>query len=279
VSGFYRDSVEAPWFAHWLKERPTNPVREAIVFEGGSNTWRRYDRWPAPGARPTPLYFRRGGRLSFDAPPGGEAGFDEYVSDPAHPVPYRARPIPRAYTPNSGWREWLVEDQRFVHGRPDVLAWETEPLTADVTIAGDVLARLFASTTGQDADRVVKLIDVFPDSIAGAPRLGGYQQMVSSEILRGRYHRGFDRPEPLVPGRVTAFTVDLHQQAYRFRTGHRIMVQVQSTWFPAYDRNPQTWVPNIFKARAADFRRQTHRVHRAPGSASHVVLPVLAATP
>ena len=256
-SRYYRDSVEAPWFAHWLKDRPAAPLREALVFEGGSNVWRRYDAWPAREAKPTPLYFRRDGRLSFIAPPAAEAGFDQYVSDPAHPVPYRARPIPRTYSANSGWRSWLVEDQRFVDGRPDVLTWETEPLTEDVVLAGDVTAKLFASTTGRDADWVVKLIDVFPDTVADNARMGGYEQMVASDILRGRYHRGFDRPEPLVPGRVTAFTVDLHQQAYRFLRGHRIMVQVQSTWFPVYDRNPQTWVPNIFEARASDFRAAT----------------------
>jgi putative CocE/NonD family hydrolase len=277
VSGFYRDSVEAPWFAHWLKDRPALPLQEALVFEGGSNSWRRYDAWPAKEARPTALYFRRGGRLSFTAPPASEAGFDEYVSDPAHPVPYRARPIPRTYSPNSGWRSWLVEDQRFVDGRPDVLTWQTEPLDEDVVIAGDVAAKLFASTTGRDADWVVKLIDVLPDTVPGTPRMGGFEQMVSSDILRGRYHRSFERPEPLVPGRVTPFAVDLHQQAYRFRRGHRIMVQVQSTWFPVYDRNPQTWVPNIFEATAADFRKATHRVHRTPAAPSHVVLPLVGA--
>jgi putative CocE/NonD family hydrolase len=192
-------------------------------------------------------------------------------------VPYRARPIPRTYSSNSGWRSWLVEDQRFVDGRPDVLTWQTEPLDEDVVIAGDVAAKLFASTTGRDADWVVKLIDVLPDTVPGTPRMGGFEQMVSSDILRGRYHRSFERPEPLVPGRVTPFAVDLHQQAYRFRRGHRIMVQVQSTWFPVYDRNPQTWVPNIFEATAADFRKATHRVHRTPAAPSHVVLPLVGA--
>jgi len=279
ASAFYRDSVEAPWFAHWLKDQAGVPVQEALVFEGGSNAWRRYDAWPAKEARPTALYFRRGGRLSFSAPPAAEAGFDEYVSDPARPVPYRMRPVPRTYSDNSGWRSWLVEDQRFVDGRPDVLTWQTAPLDADIVIAGDVVAKLFASTTGRDADWAVKLIDVFPDTMPDQPRMGGFEQMVSSDILRGRYHRGFDRPEPLVPGRVTPFTVDLHQQAYRFQRGHRIMVQVQSTWFPLYDRNPQTWVPNIFEATTTDFKRATHRVQRAPGAASHVVLPLLGAPP
>lgn len=158
-----------------------------------------------------------------------------------------------------------------------MLSWETEPLDTDLTIAGDVVAHLFASTTGQDADWVVKLIDVYPDSARYlAPRMGGFQLMVTGDILRGRYRTGWDRPAPLVPNRVTPFTVDLHQQAYTFRKGHRIMVQVQSTWFPVYDRNPQTWVPNIFEAPATAFRAQTHRVYRSTRHPSHVQVQVLA---
>jgi putative CocE/NonD family hydrolase len=168
----------------------------------------------------------------------------------------------------------MTEDQRFVHGRPDVLSWQTDVLTEDVTIAGDIVAHLFASTTGSDADWVVKLIDVYPDSAARAV-MRGYQLMVAGDVLRGRYRRSFERPERIAPGAVLTYTVDLHQQAYTFRRGHRIMVQVQSTWFPLYDRNPQTWVPNIFEAGPDAFRAQTHRVFRTARQPSHLALHVL----
>ncbi len=275
---YFREQVQAPWFAYWLKDKGRLPLPEALLFVAGRNDWKAFDRWPPKTEAPArQLYFRADGRLSFDAPPAGAEAFDAYVSDPAHPVPYRARPIQQTYHPRgSGWYAWQVEDQRLAHNRPDVLSWETEPLEADLTIAGDVVAHLFASTTGQDADWVVKLIDVYPDSARQlAPRMGGFQLMVSGDILRGRYRTGWDRPAPLVPNRVAPFTVDLHQQAYTFRKGHRIMVQVQSTWFPAYDRNPQTWVPNIFEAPATAFRAQTHRVYRSARHPSHVQVQVL----
>jgi putative CocE/NonD family hydrolase len=168
-----------------------------------------------------------------------------------------------------------VEDQRFVHGRPDVLSWVTEPLDEDVAIAGDVVAQLFASTTGSDADWVVKLIDVYPDVDQANPKMSGYQLMVSGEVFRARFRNSFERPEPLVPNQVTPYRIGLHGQAYRFKRGHRIMVQVQSTWFPIIDRNPQTFVPNIFEAKAEDFRAAAHRVHRSPATPSHVSLPVV----
>jgi putative CocE/NonD family hydrolase len=169
----------------------------------------------------------------------------------------------------------MTEDQRQVHNRPDVLSWQTAPLAEDLTIAGDILARLYASTSGRDADWVVKLIDVYPDSGDFAPRMGGYQLMVAGDVLRGRYRESFSAPAPLVPNRTSRFTVDLHQQSYTFRAGHRVMVQVQSSWFPLYDRNPQTWVPNIFLATAADFRAQTHRIERGSRYPSHLELPVV----
>jgi hypothetical protein len=208
------------------------------------------------------------------------------VSDPAHPVPYRRRPIQPTYDPRgSGWSTWLTEDQRFVDGRPDVLTWATPPLAEDLTIAGEITATLFASTTGTDADWVVKLIDVYPEDASATdttvggkpldPKMNGYQFMVASEVLRGRYRESFERPRAAVPNVPAAYTFGLHGQSYRFRRGHRVMVQVQSTWFPLIDRNPQTFVPNIFAARAEDFRAQTHRVYRAAGLASHVTLPVV----
>jgi len=191
-------------------------------------------------------------------------------------VPYRPRPIQPTYCPcGSNWSTWLVADQRFVDGRPDVATWVGDPLTADVVVAGNVMAHLQASTTGGDADWVVKLIDVYPDSVPNDVKMGGYELMVSSDIMRGRYRRSFERPEPIAPNVVLEYTVDLHQQAYRFLKGHRMMVQVQSTWFPLYDRNPQTYVPNIFDAPASAYRAQTHRVFRAAAQASRIELMVV----
>jgi putative CocE/NonD family hydrolase len=209
--------------------------------------------------------------LSFEPPAsGGATAYDAYVSDPAHPVPYTPRP-----DDGEGWNTWMQQDQRFVDGRPDVLTWQTAPLTEDLVIAGDVTARLFASTTGTDADWVVKLIDVYPDTVPERPRMGGYQLIVNADVMRGRYWKGFERATPIPASRVTRFDVDLHQQLYRFRKGHRLMVQVQSTWFPLYDRNPQTFVPSIFGARASDYRKREHRVWHTAAHASHLVLPVL----
>ena len=276
---YFREEIQAPWFAYWLKGKGRLELAEATLFESGSNTWRRFDRWPASSATPRKLYFRAGGRLSFEPPTSREARvsmYDSYVSDPAHPIPYRKRPIELTYDPRgSHWRPWLYEDQRFVDGRPDILVWRTETLTDDLTIGGDIAAHLFASTTGSDADWVAKLIDVFPDTITQGPVLGGYEFMVSSEILRGRYRQGFDRGRPIAPNAINEFVVDLHQQSYTFKAGHRIMVQVQSTWFPAYDRNPQTFVPNIFEASPGDFHAATHRIYRSGRNPSHIVLPVM----
>ena len=268
TSNYYRARIQRPWFAHYLHGSGDGKFPEAWVFESGANRWRTFDAWPPKQAQPRKLYLRENGLLSFDAPTG--AGFDSYISDPKHPVPYIARPVD-----GTKWRQWMVEDQRFVHNRPDVLSWETPPLAEDVTIAGNVVAKLFASTTGTDADWVVKLIDVYPDSVKEDPRMGGYQLMVSSDVLRGRYRNSFSKAEPIPAGIVTPFTVDLHQQLYRFRRGHRIMVQVQSTWFPLYDRNPQTFVPNIFTAKASDFKAREHRIHRAPTFASHIAVGVM----
>lgn len=274
---YFRQEAQAPWFAFWLKDKGRLPLPEALMFESGSNRWRAFDSWPPKEAKVRNLYFGAEGRLTFEAPIRRAGAYDAFVSDPAHPVPYRKRPIQLTYDPRgSGWAPWLVEDQRLVHNRPDVLSWETDVLTEGVTIAGDITARLFASTTGQDADWIVKLIDVYPDSARRqAPQMGGYQLMVASEILRGRYRDSWSQPKPLVPGQVTRFAVDLRGQSYTFKAGHRIMVQVQSTWFPVYDRNPQTWVPNIFTATAADFRAQTHRVYRSAQYPSHIELPVV----
>ena len=273
----YLKDVEAPWFAYYLKDKGSLTQPEAMLFDAGAKRWRSFETWPPrEGAKPTSLYLHARGKLSFEPPKVGEASFAEYVSDPAHPVPYRPRPIEQTYDERgSRWRTWETIDQRFVTGRPDVVSWVSEPLEEDLLIAGDVTARLVASTTGRDADWAVKLIDVFPDSVPEAWQLGGYQLMVAHEIMRGRYRKSFSKPEPLSPNTPLAFTVDLHQQSHQFRKGHRIMVQVQSTWFPVYDRNPQSWVPNIFQARASDFRAQTHRIWHTPKHPSRIDVTVM----
>jgi uncharacterized protein len=273
--GYLRD-IEAPWFAYYLKDKGSTTQPEALLYDAGAKRWRSFDTWPPKDGSPRNLYLHSGGTLSFDPPMPPETPFDQYVSDPAHPVPYRPRPVEQTYDPRgSHWRTWETVDQRFVDGRPDVASWTSAPLAEDLLVAGNVTAHLVASTTGRDADWVVKLIDVFPDSIPEAWELGGYQLMVAHEIMRGRYRKSFSAPEPLPPNTPLEFTVDLHQQSYQFRKGHRIMVQVQSTWFPLYDRNPQTWVPNIFKATAADFKAQTHRVWHTPQHPSRIEVTIL----
>ncbi len=269
----FRLTIEAPWFRHWLRNEGPAPSPDAVLYDAGAGQWRAFDRWPPPGAAPRRFYLRANGRLAFE-PPTERAGADSYVSDPAHPVPYRPRPVEVTYSQGSRWARWMTEDQRFVDGRPDVLTWETEPLAQDVVVAGPVTARLFAATTGSDADWVVKLIDVFPDA-GVVPGMRGYELMIAGEILRGRYRRSFERPAPIPPNAVERYTVDLHPQFHTFRRGHRIMVQVQSTWFPLYDRNPQTWVPNIFEAPASAYRARTHRVVRTAAQPSHLELTVL----
>ena len=273
--GFLRD-VEAPWFAFWLKDKGTFTQPEAYVYDAGAKQWKSFASWP-PKDRVShrSLYLRDNGRLSFDAPLR-DAQFDHYVSDPWHPVPYRPRPVEQTYDPRgSRWRTWETEDQRFVHGRPDVLSWASDPLANDVSIAGDVIARVFASTTGRDADWVVKLIDVFPDSVPEQWSWSGYQLMVAHDVLRGRYRKSFSSPAPIASNTPLQFTVDLHQQSYTFRAGHRVMVQIQSTWFPLYDRNPQTWVPNIFEAKASDFKAQTHRIWHTAQLPSRIDITVV----
>ena len=275
---YFRDSVQAAFFAHYLKDKPLD-LPEALTFEVGANRWMRSDAWPPRTSRARDLYFAPAGRLSFERPPLERApsAFDSYVSDPAHPVPYRARPIEPTYYPKgSGWYTWLLQDQRFVQGRPDVLSWETEPLAEDVVVRGDIVAHLFAATTGSDADWIVKLIDVYPEDHPTDPKLGGYELMVANDVFRGRYRNSFERPEPIVPNAVVEYVVDLHTQDYRFLRGHRIMVQVQSTWFPIIDRNPQTYVPNIFLAKDSDYRTATHRIYRSVRYPSHITLTVAA---
>jgi putative CocE/NonD family hydrolase len=274
-------AVERKWLAHWLHDAPGFDRPEAQVFETGSNRWRSFDSWPPKtGVTQARLYLRAGGELSFEPPTDGEDAFDSYVSDPANPVPYRKRPIEPTYQGASQWSTWLVQDQRFVEHRPDVLTWKTEVLDHDVTIAGNITADLFASTTGGDADWVVKLIDVLPEGEApdaGATDLRGYELMIADDVLRARFRDGFATPEPVPPGAVVRYAIDLHTNSHAFLKGHRIMVQVQSSWFPIIDRNPQKWVDNIYKAKDEDFVAATQRVMRSRSSPSAIVLPVLEA--
>jgi putative CocE/NonD family hydrolase len=275
TSEFFRDKVQAPFFAHFLKDKGPRDFPEALTFQSGANEWRRWEQWPPRSRTETRgLYFDAHDHLAMTAPTS--PGFDEYVSDPAHPVPYRHRPIQATYFPGgSKWPTWLVEDQRFVDDRADVLSWETAPLESDLTIAGEVMAHLFASTTGSDADWIVKLIDVYPEDHPSNWDLAGFQLMVSNEVFRGRYRTSIEKPAPIEPNKVFEYAWSLHTQDYTFKKGHRVMVQVQSTWFPIIDRNPQTFVPNIFEAKDSDFKAATHRVYRTPEFPSRVDIPVV----
>jgi len=274
TSKYFRERIEAPWFAYWLKDKGARDFPEALVFQTGSNQWERYASWPPHEARDRNLYLHAGGALSFDPPAENGEAFDSYLSDPAHPAPYRHRPISPTY-PGGGWPAWLVEDQRFVENRPDVASWESAPLKTDLKIAGGIAAELYASTTGSDSDWVVKLIDVYPEDNPEDRKLDGYELMIANEILRGRFRESFEIPRAIVPGQVTPYHIDLHTNDHAFRKGHRIMIQVQSTWFPLYDRNPQTFVENIFRAKESDYRVATQRVFRSKTYPSHVVLPVV----
>ena len=275
---YFRRNIEAPWFAYWLKSKGSLPLKEALLFQTGSDTWVKFDSWPPREAKTQNLYFREDGKLSFDAPSADSAqAFDSYVSDPAHPVPYRQRPIDMTYPEDhpGSWFTWLVQDQRFVDNRPDVLTWQTDELKEDVTLAGQVTAKLFASTTGSDSDWIVKLIDVYPEKYQEKWQLSGYELMIADEVFRGRFRNSFEKPEPIQPGVVTPIKVDLHTANHVFKKGHRIMVQVQSTWFPIIDRNPQKFVPNIFEAQESDYQKATQRIYRSKHFPSSVEISVL----
>ncbi|MGB6356437.1 MAG: CocE/NonD family hydrolase [Steroidobacteraceae bacterium] len=270
TSRWFRDNVQARWFGHWLKDEGALDFPPVMAFRTGANRWERYDAWPPRQAiAERSLYLQADGSLSFEAPAGGADQHDDYVSDPAKPVPYLPRPITADY-----WAEWQVADQRFVDGRPDVLTYESAPLKQDITVSGDPVAHLFASTTGSDSDWVVKLIDVYPEDSGTEASLRGYQWMIAGEVFRGRYRNSFEKPQPLVPGEVTAYRIELRDRDHTFKAGHRIMVQIQSSLFPVIDRNPQTYVPSIYEAVQADFRAATQRVFRSARFPSHISLPV-----
>ena len=273
TAAHYRRNILAPFFAHYLKRKGAAPGSEALTFRTGANDWVGHDAWPPKqNVTPRKLYFHACGKLSFAPPPAATTPqFDTYISDPENPVPYRPRPI----TLGRGWSTWLVEDQRFVHRRPDVLSWVTDPLDQDVVVSGKIAAQLFASTSGTDSDWIVKLIDVYPEKYTADVTMSGYQLMIAGDVVRGRYRKSIERPEPLVANAVVPYEIPFPANDHAFRAGHRIMVQVQSTWFPVIDRNPQRFVPNIFLATAADFRRATQRVYRSGARASHIALPVV----
>lgn len=281
----FRREVLRPFLDEYLWEgSPKSGVAPVTAYETGSNRWRRYQVWPPDGRdaqviRPTPLYLKPDGRLGFEPPSGAGPDASEYVSDPAKPVPFRARPIqPAGYGDGMTWSQWLVDDQREASGRPDVLAFATPLLEKAVTLRGEPVVNLIASTSGSDADWVVKVIDVYPDEVAEQPAMGGYQLMVSADIFRGRFRQSWEKPSPIPSNEPLPYRFSLPTANHVFRPGHRIMVQVQSSWFPLYDRNPQTFVTNVFWARPADYRKSVHRVFHAPGRASTVDLP-LAGTP
>jgi uncharacterized protein len=272
TSRYFQTEIQFPFFQCHLKDRCTKPLAEATVFETGANTWRTYDTWPPKVAKPRNLYFHANGKLSFDPP--RVAGADDFVHDPGKPVPFSAE------VRTTQGHLWMIEDQRFAATRPDVLVYESDPLTEDVTIAGPIVASLYASTSGTDADWVVKLIDVLPgDTPNPEPnpvgvRMGHFQMLLAGEVFRAKYRQGYERPKPVVPGQVTHLEFELRDRYHTFKKGHRIMVQVQSSWFPVIDRNPGTFT-DIYHALPTDYRRTTQRVLRSPGQASHLVVQVV----
>jgi hypothetical protein len=272
TSETYRDQVELPFFEHWLRDDADPLLPEVMAFETGGNTWHELDQWPPESIARRPLYLRVDGAASFEAPGAGE-GHSEFLSDPSDPVPYTAD------GPVFPKPDYMVEDQRFLEGRADVLSFVTEPLAEDLVIAGRIGVRLHFSTTGTDADWIVKLIDVLPGDTPNDPRergvrMGGFQMLLAGEVLRAKFRNSFEKPEPLVPGEVTPIEFDLRDKYHCFKAGHRIMVQIQSTWFPVIDRNPQRFL-DIYHAKESDFQKATHRVMRTSAHPSHVKLLVM----
>jgi putative CocE/NonD family hydrolase len=272
----FRREVLRPFLDHYLKDAaPKSDIAPVTAFETGTNRWQRLSSWPSgcPSGctvKPTPLYMRSGLKLRLDAPKAGDVAYEEYVSDPAKPVPYRARPID-----GTSWSRWLVDDQREASGRPDVVAFVSDTLTEQFKISGEPVVNLIASTSGTDSDWVVKVIDLYPDEVAGQSNMGGYQLMISADILRGRYRETFETAKAITPDTPLLYRFRLPTANHVFLPGHRIMLQVQSSWFPLYDRNPQTFVPSIFWAKPEDYRKATQRIYHAPDRASFIELPVV----
>jgi putative CocE/NonD family hydrolase len=279
TSDYYRENVDLKFFDHFLRADEELDLPEALVFETGANRWREFDVWPPRGASPSGLYLQPGGGLSFAEPAlqpaGADPGYDEYISDPKNPVPY-TREITTRWA-----KTYMTEDQRFAAHRPDVLEYQSEVLDEDVTLAGPLRADLFVSTTGSASDFVVKLIDVYPNEVpyynpdSGAADKGAMQQMVRGEVFRGRFRESYEHPRPFTPNQVTPVSFELQDILHTFKRGHRIMVQIQSSWFPLVDRNPQTYVPNIFDAKDDDFITVTNRVYRSRAYPSRLEVAVL----
>jgi hypothetical protein len=277
----WRKDVLLPFFNQYLKPgSPNADTPPVLIYNTSEDRWERPQVFPASCEKgcpvaSKPLYLAADGKLSFDAPASAAAKFDEYVSDPAKPVPYRPRPV--VASDPMGWRTWLVTDQRFVDGRPDVLTYETEPLKTAMKLSGEPEVHLLASTSGTDSDWVVKLIDVQPDRIAPPVEMGGYELPIATDIFRGRYRTSFEHPEAIKANEPLPYVFGLPMVNHTFLPGHRIMVQVQSTLFPLYDRNPQRYVPNIFEAKPQDYEKATQRIWHTPGEASYISLPVVPA--
>jgi uncharacterized protein len=279
---YFRKEILAPFLAQYLKDgAPKADIALVSAFETGTNKWLRLPAWPAGCAsgctvRATPLYLSAGLKLNFAAPKPSDTPYDEYVSDPAKPVPFRARPNqPVGYRGRFTWPQWLVDDQREASGRLDVLVFASDELRAPVKISGQPVANLIASTSGTDSDWVVKLIDVYPDEVAGQEEMGGYQLMVSADVFRGRYRESLETPKPIPADKPLLYRFNLPTANHVFLPGHRIMVQIQSSWFPLYDRNPQTFVPNIFWAKPGDYKKAAQRIYHAPGQESFIELPIV----
>jgi putative CocE/NonD family hydrolase len=292
TSLYFQREILRPFLDHYLKDdAPKSNVAPVNAFETGTNTWRRLSSWPAGCAadaspacaiHPTPLYLQAGLKLGFAAPASGDAAagssFEEYISDPDKPVPFRARPTRQVgYDHGLTWPLWLVDDQREASGRPDVVVFTSDVLRAPTKISGQPIANIVASTSGTDSDWVVKLIDVYPDEVASDPEMGGYQLMISADIFRGRYRESLEFAKAIAPDQPLLYRFALPTANHVFLPGHRIMVQIQSSWFPLYDRNPQTFVPSIFWAKPADYRKATQRIYHAPGQASFIELPLVTA--
>jgi putative CocE/NonD family hydrolase len=275
TSKYYQDNIEFAFFNHYLYDGDDPLLPEAVMFETGANRWRRFDTWPPKERVVKQVYLGAGGGLSFDRPMGDDAASDAYISDPSKPVPYTA-------DITLGWStDYMTEDQRFAARRPDVLVYQTEVLDDDLTLAGPIQANLWVSTTGTASDFIVKVVDVYPNEIpgydkdSGEPNRGGQQTLVRAEVFRGRFRNSFEVPEPFTANEVTPLSFELYDVLHTFKRGHRLMVQIQSTWFPFVDRNPQKYVPNIYEADEDDFITVTNRVYRSRQYPSHIEVGIL----
>lgn len=267
---YFREKIQAPFFAAHLKDKGSKERPEAELFQTGTNVWNTFDQFPPRDAVTTTFYFGADGKLTRELPQGSDDAHDAYRSDPAKPVPYCPRPIKPTYGAGSDWSFWMTIDQRFTDKRPDVLTYVSDPLDRDLVVAGSMTAKLFASTSGTDSDWIVRVIDVYPENDPGDASMSGYQLLISGEPVRARFRNSYEKPEPVTPNKPEAYTVDLHWGNHCFRKGHRVMVQVSSSWFPLIDRNPQTFVPNIYLADEKDFVAADQKIMRTPKMPSRI---------